>query len=82
MGSGLSHEYFSMILNSFKVEAERSGYDITFISKGIGGTDMSFLEHCRYRNCDGVLIVNVNYNDSSYPSLRQAKSRGDDRLSV
>ena len=27
--SGLTHEYFSAVLDSFKVEAEKHGYDIT-----------------------------------------------------
>ena len=30
--SGLTHEYFSAVLDSFKVEAEKHGYDITFIN--------------------------------------------------
>ena len=29
---GLTHDYFSSILNSFKVTAEAKGYDITFIN--------------------------------------------------
>ena len=33
MQSGLAHEYFSSVLNSFKVEAERLGFDITFTAK-------------------------------------------------
>lgn len=57
--SGLTHDYFSRILNSAKNELERRGYDITFIGRHIGGT--SFLEHLRYRNCDGVLIANVDF---------------------
>ena len=35
--AGLSHEYFSMILESFQREAERHGYDITFINHAIAG---------------------------------------------
>ena len=31
--SGLSHEYFSAMLESIKAEAEAHGYDITFINK-------------------------------------------------
>ena len=58
-GSGLSHQYFSAILDSAKAEAEKSGYDITFISETIGYG--SYLEHCRYRRCDGVLIVSEDY---------------------
>ena len=30
--SGFMHEYFASALNSFREEAESSGYDITFIS--------------------------------------------------
>ena len=58
--SGLSHEYFASMLESFKVEAERCGYDITFISNNLG--QMSYLEHCRYRACDGVVIACVDFN--------------------
>ena len=43
--TGLTHEYFSMILNSVKEEAEARGYDITFISQNLGGGPVSFLEH-------------------------------------
>lgn len=59
--SGLTHEYFSAILNSAKEEAERLGYDITFISRNVGGNNSSFVEHCRYRKCDGVLIASVDF---------------------
>ena len=31
--SGLTHEYFANVLDSFKVEAESQGFDITFINK-------------------------------------------------
>lgn len=61
--SGLTHEFFARILNSFKTEAENSGYDITFINKNIGGRKMSTYEHCRYRNVDGVLIACTNFSD-------------------
>ena len=26
----------------------------------LGGREMSYLEHCRYRNVDGVVIANVD----------------------
>ena len=62
--SGLTHEYFSLILNSVKKEAEKLGYDITFISRYIGGQEVSFLEHCRYRRCDGVVIACVDFESA------------------
>ena len=60
---GLTHEYFSSVLNSLKEEAESRGFDITFISKNIGQFQMSYYEHCRYRHCDGVVIASVNFKD-------------------
>ena len=32
---GLRHEYFSAVLDSLRVEAELSGYDITFINSNV-----------------------------------------------
>lgn len=67
--SGLTHEYFSKVLNSLKDEAERLGFDITFISKDIGEFEMSYLEHCRYRRCDGVVVACVNFEDPAVVEL-------------
>ncbi|MBQ3028173.1 MAG: LacI family DNA-binding transcriptional regulator, partial [Lachnospiraceae bacterium] len=55
--SGLTHDYFANVLNSFKEVAEAGGYDITFISNGKSGINgMTYLERCRYRGFDGVVI--------------------------
>ena len=56
-GSGLTHEYFSGVLNGLKVQAEKQGYDITFINTCYENRKMSYYEHCRYRNFEGVAIV-------------------------
>lgn len=68
-GSGLTHNYFASVLESFKVEAERLGYDITFISKNIDNLNMSYYEHCKYRNIDGVVIVCVDYSSKDVLAL-------------
>ena len=47
-GSGLKHEYFSGVLNGFKIQAEMQGYDITFINTGFENLAMSYIEHCKY----------------------------------
>jgi len=62
--SGLTHEYFSTILNSIKDHAEQLGYDVTFISDKIGGTKKSYLTHARYRACDGVIVVTADFSDN------------------
>ena len=66
--SGLAHEYFSSLLESFKVEAERHGYDITFINHNVGGRTTSYLQHCLYRGVDGVIIACVDFTT---PQVRE-----------
>lgn len=62
--SGLTHDYFAYVLDSLKSAAEEKGYDITFINGcRTRPNRMSYLEHCRYRGFDGVIIVCVNFYD-------------------
>lgn len=67
--SGLTHEYFANVLDSFKVEAERNGYDITFISKHTGRKNMSYYEHSKYRGVDGVVIACIDFTDPQVSDL-------------
>ena len=66
--SGLAHAYFSAVLESFKVEAETHGYDITFINHNVGGKPTTYLQHCLYRGLDGVVIACVDFGD---PRVRE-----------
>lgn len=61
--SGLSHNYFSAVLENVRTEAEKFGYDITFISGSVGKRQATYLQHCRYRNVDGVIIACVDFRD-------------------
>ncbi len=62
--SGLTHDYFAHVLDSFKVTAEEQGYDITFLNCSKNkSVNMSYLEHSRYRGFDGVVIACVNFED-------------------
>lgn len=67
--SGLTHSYFSAVLDSFRVEVEKNGYDITFICGKIGGNEMSYYEHCMYRSVDGILAACVDFYDSEIAEL-------------
>lgn len=68
--SGLTHDYFSHVLNSFKQVAEEKGYDITFISKGnTRENSMTYLERCRYRGFDGVVIACVDFYNPEVEEL-------------
>lgn len=61
-GCGLGHEYFSGIMESFKVGVEERGYDVTFINNKIGDKKVSYVEHCRYRGLDGVFIASMDFD--------------------
>jgi LacI family transcriptional regulator len=69
--SGLKHDYFAAVLDSFKVEAEKHYYDITFINHNIniGNRPMTFLEHCKYRNFDGVCIACIEFQQPEVVEL-------------
>lgn len=63
-GSGLTHDYFSQILENFRNTAENGGYDITFLSNSKKRKDqMSYLEHAIYRGMDGVLVAVADYRN-------------------
>ena len=68
--SGLMHDYFASVLDSFKKTVEEKGYDITFINccKTRVGR-MSYLEHSRYRRFDGVVIACVDFYDPEVEEL-------------
>ncbi len=68
--SGLTHDYFSSVLDSFKRTAEQRGYDITFINgcKERPGR-MSYLEHSRYRGFDGVVLACIDFDDPEVSEL-------------
>ena len=66
---GLRNEYFAYIVASFKEKAAKQGYDITFIERNIGNKRMSYLEHCRMRNFDGVCIACADFSDPEVVEL-------------
>ena len=55
---GITHELFSRILNSFRIEAEKNGYDILLISQN----HESYLMSCKSRAIDGVFVMCCDYS--------------------
>ncbi|MBP9996522.1 MAG: LacI family DNA-binding transcriptional regulator [Lachnospiraceae bacterium] len=71
--SGLTHDYFASILDSFKITVEAKGYDITFINcNKVRKGRLSYLEHSKFRGVDGVLIACVNFEDEEVKELAQS----------
>ena len=67
--SGFMHEYFASMLNSFRMEAEKSGYDITFISSYPGPGSGGYLQHALYRGVDGVAVICADFLDPMVQEL-------------
>ena len=68
--SGLTHDYFSHVLDSFKKKAEKEGFDITFINGDRSkSNNMSYLSHAIYRGFDGVVIACVEFSDPEVDEL-------------
>ncbi|MCD7736983.1 MAG: LacI family transcriptional regulator [Lachnospiraceae bacterium] len=68
--SGLTHDFFSGVLQSLKITAESRGYDITFLNTT--SPDMSYVERARYRGFDGVAIVSFDYTNPKVLELLQS----------
>lgn len=64
-GKALTDEFFPKVLNAFKLSVEKRGYEIIFINKeiGVGNHTMTYLEHCRYRGVDGVVLAYAPFWD-------------------
>ena len=71
--SGLTHPFFAQVLEGFKMESEKRGYDITFINHNVGTQRFSYYEHCRYRNVDGVVIACVDFEQEEVTELVQSE---------
>lgn len=68
--SGLTHDYFAGVLDSFKRTAEDYGYDITFINSSVKQPNpMTYLEHCRQHGFDGVVLASIDFGSSEVREL-------------
>lgn len=68
--SGLTHDFFANVLDAFKREVERQGYDLTFINSSKDRPNrMTYLEHSRYRRFDGVVIAVIDFDDPEVKEL-------------
>lgn len=69
LGLGLSHPFFSSIVQSFRVAVESNGYSMIFITNNIGHSKVeSYLSHCQQRNVDAVFLL---CTDKSEPSIQE-----------
>ncbi|MHC1786881.1 MAG: LacI family DNA-binding transcriptional regulator [Christensenellales bacterium] len=68
-GSPSGHEYVSRILSAIQEEAEGHRYDITLISRFAVETMGSYLNHCRSRSYDGLILMSGSYDEPTLMDL-------------
>lgn len=66
-GSGLTHDFFSGVLQSLKSVVEAKGYDVTFLNTA--SSEMSYVERAKYRGFDGVVVVGIDFNNPKIQEL-------------
>ncbi len=69
-GSGLTHDFFSGVLQSLKTTAESKEYDVTFLNASC--SDMSYVERAKYRGFDGVAIACFDFTSPRIQELLQS----------
>ncbi len=67
----ITHELFSSILNSFRIEMQRMGYDICFIGELKEDSPISYLSKIRSRGCDGVFVLSAKKENKLIQQLQK-----------
>ncbi|MCF0106857.1 MAG: LacI family DNA-binding transcriptional regulator [Holdemanella sp.] len=57
---GFTHNHFSRVLEAIKQNVESHGYDVMFINPQ---KKMSYLQHCKSRSVEGVIIVCIDFEN-------------------
>lgn len=73
VGIGLDHQFFSSIIEKFRHRIGEFGYDTIFINNTLGNDEIGYLEHCKYRNVDGVFIITALPDEINMVKLLESK---------
>ncbi len=65
---GFEHPLFGGLLNRFRHEIEMAGFDLLFLSKNFND-GMSYIDHCKYRDVEGIIVVNPIDDDPEIQTL-------------
>lgn len=61
--NGLEHPLFGGILNCFREQTKKNGFQLVYLSKRVNSSMVSYLDFCKSHNIDGILILNSIYED-------------------
>lgn len=70
---GLEHPFYGGVIEGFRKHISELGYDVTFISSKQSGQQMSYLDHYRYRNLDGVFVCTYAGDDTDLKDLFESE---------
>lgn len=73
VNSGLLHPFFIEVIESFKKEVGKKGYDLLFFANQLGEKEISYVDHSQHRNVDGVIILGLSRNDPFLSELVQSE---------
>jgi len=66
---GFEHPFFGSVLQAFKNYVEVKGYELVFIVKKLGQSELTYYEWCQNKSVDGVLILTGDLNDPNIIEL-------------
>lgn len=66
-------EYFSLIAAGAQMEVENRGYDVAPVNCYRSMDEQGFVDQCRSRGYDGLIIMNVNRFGKSFDDLLQSE---------
>jgi len=70
LGYGLSHPFFSTIIQSFRTEVEAYGYSLIMIASNLGNSNIeSYISHCNQLSVDAVFILCTDSSDAGIQEL-------------
>lgn len=62
MDVGMTHPFFSEVIEGFKKQVELYHYDLLFVSRNIA-SHQTYHDHLRHRAVDGVIVLNLHSED-------------------
>ncbi|ADU28951.1 LacI family DNA-binding transcriptional regulator [Evansella cellulosilytica] len=70
-GIGMEHPFFNAVMESFKRNVGKHGYDLLF-SSNRNGKPKSYIDHFQYRGVDGVVVVRCAIKDPYVEKLMES----------
>lgn len=65
---GMTHLFFSEVIEAFKKQVELYQYDLLFVSRNINSYQ-SYHDHLKHRGVDGVVVLNLHNDDQELLSF-------------